>query len=215
MGKSQKSRKGTQRREAGVIHLPPIRTDLTRRCTMRFTASQNASTTVSQNFTYQNLLDTQLVATSATAVYDLFDAVKIHRVSAYAFTNGVNGPCTVTISGPSGNAGLDGDTRTKSDTGIGQEPAVVHFVPDRRSTMGQWQASSSTVAFRISTTSPPTAGTQVVVDVDCTFRNVESLSPNGATAGVGLVMGQWYYRGLDGLPAASSAWLPLGIERIA
>ncbi len=183
---------------------------------MRFSAYQNNGTTVSTNFTFQNLLDTQLVATSATAVYELFDAVRIRRIRAWAFQSGGNGAATVTLSCPSGNAGLDGDTRTKSDTAIGFAPASVSLTPDRRSAQGQWQSSNSTVAFRLSSTCPVSvSGMQVIVDIEVQFRNVESLSPNSATAGVGLVVGQWYFRGLDGLPAASSAWLPQGVERIA
>jgi hypothetical protein len=183
---------------------------------LRFVTYQSNNSAYGQNFSYQNLLDTQLVAVSTTAVYDLYDSVRIRRIRMWGFQAAAGGSCTVTLSCPSGNAGLNGDTRTVSDTGIGFDPAFVSFVPDRRSAQAMWQTSSSTVAFRVGVNTPlSTNGSQIMIDLDLEFRNVESLSPNGATAGASLVVGQWYYRGLDGLPFASTGWIPQGVERIA
>lgn len=199
--------------------LPPIRTDLSVSRTLRFSAAIADAQNTNASFSYQNLLDTQLIATSTTALVNLYDAVKIRRVTAHMFSNSSAGAATVGISAPSGNLGLNGDLRHVSDTSLGLAPAVVHWVPSKRSAQAQWQGNSANVAFQVSYENiAPGIGTTstVILDVEVTFRNNDFAVPvAAANAGVGLTVGQWYYRGLDGLPAASTGWYPQGTTVIA
>lgn len=199
--------------------LPPIRTDLTTSRRLRFSTQTTSGTNMSYSFTWQNLLDTQLVAVTATQLYQLYDNVKIKRVTARAFSSGESGVATIGLSMPLGNTALRGDARHVSASAMGAVPAVVKFVPQKGTLQANWQPSNANQAFSISLeniSSGTNADTIVLIDVEVMFRNDDYSAPGVAfNAGVGLTPGQWYYRGLDGLPAASTAWAPQGTSLLA
>lgn len=152
--------------------------------------------------TFQNLLDTLLVATTAVAGTDLFQTVRVRRVRLWGMPAiGAASTCSVEFSGVV--AGIVGDQAIHTDTSMGVQPAHVDARPNLRSLASDFQVSSAAVAFTIS----GPAGS--VVDVDLSFRSqygvVNSAVQNalvGATAGI------QYLRGLDGLATATSNYVP-------
>jgi len=166
--------------------------------TIRFRATAAAQTAI----TFQNLLDTILVATTATAGTDLFQAVRIRRVRAWAVPAlGTSASISVEFSGVT--AGIVGDQAIHTDTSMGIQPAHVDARPTARSLAADFQLSSSANAFLIMCP----AGT--VVDVELDYRS-QYLFANAAcqNALVAATAGVQYLRGLDGLAIATSNFVP-------
>jgi hypothetical protein len=163
---------------------------------MRFTVT-TAQTRAQYSFQY--LLDTINVATSATEAYDLFDAVRVNAVEVWAAPVQGAAPQQVALEFAGVTVGASGDGRLFSDSSMGIEPAHVRGIPSRLSQAAQWQPTSSWTAFTI------TAPVASVIDVDMSFRTVQSAAPVPVlSAPVGATAGQLYYRGLDGNAAAGT-----------
>lgn len=160
---------------------------------MRF----RCTTAGSQAVTFANLLDTMLVATTATTGFDLWDAVKVNFVEMWSVpTSGVT---TVTIEFPGALGVGAGDGRIASDTSVGLSPAHIKVRPSRVSAAGQWQTTNALTAFSLNQCPQDT-----VIDVDCSFRNSTLAPQSVAAAPVAANPGQFYYRGLDGLALAGT-----------
>jgi hypothetical protein len=197
--KQKSSRKGLRRRpkavQMGIAHPPPIRDyaiQHSRR--MRFVANAAYTGTL----TYQNLLDTLLVATSAVAGSCLFTAVRIRYVELYAVPI-LGQAATVQLVFDGQTVGAAGDQRVITDTSMGIEPAHLKGRPQARSGASLFQVSSATAAFYLSIP----AGT--VVDVGLDFKQA-LLGGTVAcqNALVGATPGAQYLRGLDGLAIATT-----------
>jgi len=165
---------------------------ITRDVRMRFVATAAAF----GNISFQNLLDTILVAISATAAADLFEQVRVNSVECWAIA-AVGTPATVIVLFNGTTVGAAGDQKVHTDTSMGIEPAHVKARPEKLTQAGQFQASSADIAFALDVP----AGT--VIDVSVSLRQgvlgnaVSSQNPLvAATAGV------LYYRGLDGKTVA-------------
>jgi len=156
---------------------------------------------VSQSITFQNLLDTFLVAASATAGYQVFQTVKIREVEVWAVPV-VGNPAAVSVEFSGVSAGIIGDQLIHSDTSMGLQPAHVRARPSRRSLASEYQLSTSANAFLL--TCP--AGS--VVDVALTFRGTWIVASAVQNALVAATTGAFYLRGLDGLAVASTKLLP-------
>lgn len=201
---NQNKRKGGARRGAAlkemISHPPQINgLEVRHGVTLRFRAT--AATTT--NVTFQNLLDTMLVATSATAGTNLFQTVKIRRVRVWGMPAvGASGSVAVEFSGTT--AGLVGDQAIHTDTSMGVQPAHVDARPSRRSLAADYQVSSANVAFTIAVL----AGS--VVDVELSFRSQFAPNSNAAAqnALAAATAGIQYLRGLDGLATATSNYVP-------
>jgi hypothetical protein len=168
---------------------------------LRFSSFNNA---VDKNITFQNLLDTLLMAATATAGYDLFRFVKVRAVEVWA-TNSLGGnddlPANVEVTFLGNTAGLVGDVSVHTDISMGVEPAHVKAIPNSKSLASDFQVSSSAVAFKLQV--PPNS----VIDVSLTFRG-QFVAPVAAqNALVGATAGDVYLRGLDGV-ATSGTQLP-------
>jgi hypothetical protein len=168
---------------------------------MRFvvtTAQQRAS------FTFQNLLDTINIAASAVTAFDLFDQVRVNFVEVWAAPVQGAAPQQVALEYSGATVGAAGDGRLYSDSSMGVEPAHVKAAPSRLSAAGLWQTSSATVAFQL------TAPIASVIDVDLSFRTVQSDAPVAVqNVPAGATTGQLYYRGLDGLAIAATQLPPV------
>jgi len=154
------------------------------------------------SITFQNLLDTVLVATTAVAGTDLFQAVRVRRVRVWAVPAlGTSASVSVEFSGVT--TGVVGDQAIHTDTSMGIQPAHVDAVPNSTSLARDFQLSSSAIAFLI--TCP--AGS--VVDVELDYRS-QYLFANAAAqnALVAATAGVQYLRGLDGLATATSNFVP-------
>jgi hypothetical protein len=180
----------------GIPHPPPIQPQITHRQRMRFTVT-TAQTRAQYSFQY--LLDLINVATSATVAYDLFDAVRVNAVEVWAAPVQGAAPQQVALEFAGITVGASGDGRLFSDSSMGIEPAHVRGVPSKLSQAAQWQPTSSWTAFTL------TAPVASVIDVDLSFRTVQSAVPVAVlSAPVGATAGQLYYRGLDGNAAAGT-----------
>jgi len=176
-----------------ISHPPQIPSyGISRDVRMRFTQIAGGVT----NITFQNLLDTVLVATSATTATDLFQAVRVNSVELWSIA-ALGTPSTVSLIYDGATTGAAGDQKLHTDTSMGVEPAHVKARPDRLTQAGQFQASSAATAFLLDTP----AGT--VIDVSVTLRQ----PVNGSVVAsqnvlVGATAGAVYYRGLDGKTTA-------------
>lgn len=198
--------------------LPILQDQLAVGFTLRFVTTLNF--TGSYTVTWENLLDSWFVAGSATTAYQLFDFVKIRKVSV----RGMGSADPGYPLGPTANVGIEfpglvggqfGGGKQKEAFGIGSTvPAYVSLKPDPMSQAAQYQPSTSNAAFIFrATDSQGTKLAGAVVDVQVVFRNSADISPAAvATARAGMTSGQLYFGGIDGLlPAntiARSAFIP-------
>lgn len=155
------------------------------------------------------------VATSSTALYKLFDEVRVVKVEVWsaggnAATTGLASN-TVTISFPGQTAGVVGDAHVVSGTSLGIEPCHFKAKPSPRSGAAFFQPASSAVAFFIeglqgANLAKVAEGT--IIDVTLQLRT-NSMAPVASSAGVGLTTGSVYFRGLDGNAVATTLYLPI------
>jgi len=178
-----------------IPHPPPIAPQITHHQRMRFTCSTAATNKV---ITFQNLLDSVLVAVTTILGYDLFDQVRVNFVDLWALPS-IGTSASVTLQYAGQTLGVAGDGSVHSDNSMGIEPAYVHAVPQARSQAAQWQSSQAQEAFLL------TCPVGSVIDVDMSFRTVSSNAPMAAqNALVAASIGDIVYRGLDGLAVAGT-----------
>jgi len=182
-----------------VTHPPALNSyEIEHKVRLRF--ATNAA--VASNITYQNLLDTVLMVTGATAGFDLFDSVKIRAIEAWA-NPALGSATTITIQFDGQVAGSVGDLKTHTDTSMGTQPAHVFAKPDPRTLAAMFQVSAGAAAFTI------TGPTGMVVDALLTFKTLPG-NPNAAQNPlVGATVGDIVYRGLDGVAAATTKFVPV------
>jgi hypothetical protein len=174
---------------------------MTHRQRMRF----QCNTAGTQAVNFADLMDLLLVATSATAVYDVYDMCRVDSVEVWCASTLAGVPVTVSVQfAGNSSTGLSGDGRIISDTVMGNEPAHVRARPSRRSVSGMWSVSTSSVnAFTVVTP------TYSIIDVDMSFRNTVAAPQLAQVVAVGATVGQFYYRGLDGVAAATTKYTPI------
>jgi len=180
-----------------LSHPPQISPQIAIRQRLRYTCT----TSVNQvGISYADLCDTIFVATSGTAGFDLFDAVRVHAVEVWysPSQSAAPGQVAVTFSGTAG--GSAGDGRTWSDQSMGVTPAHVRAVPDPLSNAGLWQATGGAFAFTL------TCPSGSVIDLTMSMRTVAQTAPIPIqNAGLGMRGGDVYFRGLDGIPASTTS----------
>jgi hypothetical protein len=179
----------------GIPHPPQIgNLSVTHGTRLRFVTNVAVA---NQTITFQNLLDTFLVATTALAPYDVFYAVKIRAIELWS-EPAIGGASTVTVSYQGGAAGLVGDFKVHTDTSMGVQPAHVRAKPSPKSLSSDYQLSSPNGAVVL------TCPTGTVVDVELSFIQVFSVGVAAQNASVGATIGAFYCRGLDGLASATT-----------
>jgi hypothetical protein len=177
--------------------------EVTHSTRLRFSSYNNA---FDQAITFQNLLDTMLVAATAVVGYDLFQYVKIRGVEVWATNSlGSNGnlPATVEVTYYGATAGIVGDVTVHTDTSMSIEPAHVMARPSPKSLASNFQVSSTAIAFKLNV--PPNN----VVDVLLTFKGQFITATAAQNALVGATAGRTYLRGLDGKAEAASQMAPV------
>lgn len=148
--------------------------------------------------TYADLLDTILFASTAILGYDVFDIVKVKGIMVWS-QSAIGTPSTVQVE----FATATGDRSVHTDTSLGVSPAFVHARPSAKSLASFFQVSAAGTCFLI------TCPTGSIVDVILEYRTSSTIAPVAAqNALVGATIGQVYFRGLDGLNAATTAFLP-------
>jgi hypothetical protein len=189
-----------------ISHPPQLPSyGITRDVRMRYTATAAGTTAV----TFQNLLDTILVATSGTTATDLFQAVRVNSVELWSIAaQGTPTTCSLVFDGAT--VGAAGDQKVHTDTSMGVEPAHVRARPDPLTQAGQFQPSSNNTAFFVEVP----AG--AVLDVSMTLRQpVNGAAVSSQNVLVGATSGAVYYRGLDGKAIASTNFPPVGALSVA
>jgi len=168
---------------------------------LRFQHAAATSLTV----TYQNLLDAVNLAASATTAYDLYDMVRIKRVTIRFVAGAVGAIGTCELDFPNLVNGTAGSGKSISATAMSaSEYSVLSGKPDKMSGNAQWQGGLNSIAFYIAFTG--TAGL-ALVDVEANYRIDSNITPAAVqNAPVGSIVGQVYFRGLDGLRAGLTTW---------
>jgi len=204
--------------------LPPIQDQLSTGITLRFVATNTFSGQFSISTT--NLLDAWFVAGTATNAYQLFDFVRVKKVTirsmgvAALYAAGVSNPtppmATVGVEFYGLAVGSVASGKQKSDTSLGYDiPAFVSLKPDPMSQAAQFQQSSGNTLFTIRAVDQfanSLAGT--VVDVDVVYRNSADVNPAAvASARAGLTPGDLYFGGLDGNPLATTQMRSVFVRR--
>lgn len=187
-------------REVQIISHPPSIVGLELRHSVTLRYLTNAA--VSQGITFQNLLDTLLVATTATAGTNLFQTVRVRRVRVWSLP-ALGSVASVSVEFNGTVAGISGDQALHTDTSMGVQPAHVDARPSARCLAADYQISSNAPAFALVCPSGS------VVDVELSFRS-QYADTNAAAqnALVAATAGSQYIRGLDGLATATSKFVP-------
>jgi len=185
--------------DRAIAHPPQIpQLNIAHSVRMRFIAGSAANS----NITFQNLLDVFLVASGATAVWDVFNAVRIRAVEVWAVP--VIGNATTTEVQFLGNvAGQYGKPQVFTDTSMGVQPAHVRAVPNRQSSLALWQQSSADVAFNIQCP----AGS--VIDLELSYIGRFGVPFAAQNASAATSAGAFYVRGFDGLAVATTKFVPV------
>jgi len=195
-----------------IPRTPPMLVDqLSVGMTLRFltTANWSGSLTV----TYSNLLDAWFVAGTATTAYQLFDFVKVRKVTIRAVGVGTTSTilfapeATVGVEFPGLVGGQFGSGKQRIGNGMGyDQPAYVSVKPDPLSQSAQYQPSTSNAAFIVRAVDglrQPIGA--AIIDVTVSYKNSGDIAPAAvSTARAALQPGQLYFGGLDGLALANT-----------
>jgi hypothetical protein len=189
-----------------IPHPPQIRSyGIMRDVRLRFAAGSAFNGPI----TYQNLLDTIELATTAIAPFNLFNQVQVKSVELWALP-AIGAAATVQVIFAGLTVGAAGDFKLHTDTSMGIQPAHVKASPDPKTQAGQYQPSSTDVAFDLA------VPTGAVVDVTLSFRNAIIGAVQAAqNASVGATVGSIFYRGLDGKALATTVLVPVGANNVA
>jgi len=187
--------------EVVVRHPPMIQMSFQGTKTLRFIASGVHKDII----TVKNLLDTLIIATSATTGNDIFESIRLKSVEMWA--QSASSAVTLTLGFISNGVGGDAPTKIYSDTAMGpNEPAHLICRPPKNSSAGFWQSGFSTnQLFEIN------AVAATIIDV--TFDYVlmtDSYVSAAANPLAGATAGILYARGLDGLGSGTSNYALAG-----
>jgi len=182
--------------------LPQINDQLGTGITLRFCTTGIGGST-SASVTFQNLLDAWFIAGTSTTAYQLFDFVRVRRVTVRAVSGANSGGSTVTvgIEYPGLVAGGNGGGKQASNSQMGiSKNAYVSLVPDKMSAAAFWQPSSGDVAFVVRSTDENNSiclGT--IIDVELSYKNSADVNPAALQSAVAAASsGNLYFGGLDG-----------------
>jgi len=195
-------------REEVPDRLPMVIDQLSTGITLRFITTAIGATSV-VGVTFNNLLDAWMVATGATTAFQLFDFVKVRRVTIRAVQPTVStGGGATTYTGATVGVeflglvtGSNAGGKSASDSALGSSRvAMVSLRPDKLSGASFWQTSNNNVAFVVRCSD---AGGNIIpgaiVDVELSYKNGPNVSPVAiASAIAGGVAGNLYFGGIDG-----------------
>lgn len=160
------------------------------------------------SITYNNLIDTVGIVTTATSLFNLFREVKINSIEMWDLGASQGVVSTLGVLWNENDTNLASAGRLISDMSLGVVPAHVKTKPLKDTLSSQWHVGfgpNNTNAFAL------TASGGCVIDVDLSFRGSSSGQANGAAvACVGGVVGATAWRGLDGLAVATTKFIANG-----
>ena len=182
--------------------LPQLVDQISTGMTLRFTTTGTGGST-SASISFQNLLDAVFIAGTSTTAYQLFDFVKVRRVTVRAVPGANSGGSTVTVGiefpGLVAGSNAGGKQASNSQMGV-SKCAYVSLVPDKLSAAAFWQQSTSANAFVVrSTDLNNTICLGTIIDVELSYKNSADVSPAALQSAVtGATPGNIYFGGLDG-----------------
>ncbi len=183
-GMVARGRAGNARRQrAPIDHIPPLRTGAIGQRAIRWSS---AGALTNQSITFENLVQTVMVATTATSATSIFSSVKLRSVEIWGTSNAVGTSATVSCKLDSTNA-LTGGISV-SDTCLSPfEYAHIKLVPPSGSVQSFWidgASAATTTCFKISV--PANAVIEIVLDYVLNWADTASTTRTvaGATAGV-------------------------------
>ncbi len=204
MKKQTSKNKSRALKSAGPSQPPPVKNNLTTNFTLRFTTTGIGGTSFVQ-CQVNNLLDAWLIAGTATTAYQLFDFVKVRRVSVWASPD-LNGSgfapsTTVSVEFPGLVAGSFAGGNQRTDTVVGTARAAhVSLAPGRFSQAAQFQAASNNTLFVVRITDQNgNMPVGAIIDVEVSYRNATDVNPAAIASPItGATPGLLYFGGLDG-----------------
>jgi hypothetical protein len=218
--KKQRSRRSSSNRHQSLVdrerlpnELPQLQPMLSVGTTLRFVTTGIGGTSVA-GVTFNNLLDAWLIAGTSTTGYQLFDFVKIKRVTVRAVgsrdldvSTGPAGMCTVGVEFPGLVPGTSGGGKTVSGANMGTANcAYVSARPEKWSLAACYQPSNNNTAFvvrAVNQDGSPVIG--AVIDVELAYKNNPDVNPVSITSAIsGATAGNLYYGGIDGARLAAT-----------
>lgn len=196
--------------QAQIGHIPPVKVWPTLKHVLRFQVATGGGGT--RVISYADLMDSINVTPTATTAFQLYDLMRLRRVRIWT-TNvqaaagtaiSANTQCKVAFIG--GTNGQLGDMEEYEDVSVSPNfPAHLDVRPSPKSQLSQWQVSSAFVAMTM------IAPFGSIIEIDIDFRMDSDIAPVAVSGGapVGATAGQVCFRGLDGLPIATTLLPPL------
>lgn len=189
--------------------MPPLVDQLAVGITLRFVTT--AAFTGVFTVTSTNLLDAWFVAGTATTAFELFDFVRVKRVTVRAMgvapSAGITTMATVGIEYPGLVVGSSAGGKQVTDSALGYTtPAYCTLCPDPQSEGALFQTANGNTLFSVRAIDQGgTALYGAIIDVELVYRNSADINPAAVSqARAGLTAGDLYFGGLDGLPLAST-----------
>jgi hypothetical protein len=160
-----------------------------------------------------DLLNLKALATSATAAYRIFDAVKLRKVEVWAANTAATASNTILVEFLSSNPYMSDDSKMFSDTAVGTtNVAYVKAKPNPYGMSAAWfsGASNSFTIFNL------TAPEGSVVDVHLTARLIddEPKLPNAGITVAAATTGTLYGLYLDNDQGAGAVIVPVGVNTV-
>jgi len=148
------------------------------------------------------------VATSAVTAFQIYDAVRLIELRAWIVndvTVGTAGYSNVALSFPTVIAGGTGDQREINITSISTtEPAFGRIRADPKSAQSLFQSNAGGIAFRVDVAGQ---SPRIIIEADLEFVFNSDAAPIAVTnAPAAAAIGQFYFRGMDGLALAATLW---------
>lgn len=190
--------------------MPEINDQLAVGITLRFITTGNFTGVFTVTST--NLLDAWFVAGTATTAYELFDFVRVKRVTIRALGGNVASTvipasATVGIEFPGLVVGSSAGGKQMSNTSLGTTtPAYCSLTPDPKSEAALFQTANGNTLFSVRAVDQgSTAINGAVIDVEVVYRNSADVNPAAISqARAGMTAGDLYFGGLDGQPTATT-----------
>lgn len=168
---------------------------------LRFQNATNGTATI---ILWRHLLDGIVLAATATTGFQLFDFVRIVKIEMWSVTNST---LVTTIGVDFGDpvTGVEGDGGSFESCSVGGAiPAHLKCRPNPKSQAALFHSASTDTAFHIRTNG---AVGSCICEATLEFKNSVVLNPTAITNPlVAATPGELYFRGMDGLALATTAW---------
>ncbi len=201
----QKQELALLRREEQRENIPQVQSNLALKHSFQYRC---VSVAQDLNITWRNLLDSIVVAYSTTVAASLVEALRIRRIRLWQpATASQTTMSTVQLTW--GQIGGTGNARnnTVTSTSISTRPGYIDSVPPPNEEPAFWhnETDGSQTAFSIS------CFTECIIQLDLELVMAPRTQVGAQNSIASGIAGQFYFRGLDAQPVASSLFSVLGV----